>query len=129
MQSQRSDGSTFWERMLGDVRRLLRDAVSARDISLENVRWTERRWDAVDVTVAWPREHPSRNIHAWLNGSWPRFDLEVEGAQWQDDEQNLKRRVRFFAFPGRRGQPAAVITLEGPADDPQVHIIDESELR
>lgn len=118
---------SLWRNMLKVIRPLIEKALVDADIEGgDNIQWTEMRWDIPDITASWPKDRPTRNIHGWIRGgSWPRFFLEFEGAIWEDDEEKLQRRLRFFSFPGRPG----VLTLSGLASVPVVAIENGAELQ
>jgi len=119
----------LWQRILRVVQPLMEEALIKAGVSQSDIQWTEMRWDMPDITASWPRDNPTRNIHASLRSpAWPRFYLEVEGAAWEDDEEKSQRRVRFLSFPGRQGGPAGVITVSGLAADPVVTVIDKDRL-
>ena len=114
----------LWLALLRVVKTLMEEALLKAEIPTEDVRWTERRWDVPDITASWPKDRGTRNLHAWIRGSWPRFFLEVEGAAWQDDEKRLERRVRLLPFPNRPG----VLIAEGLASSPEVAIPNKEDL-
>lgn len=110
--------------MLTEIRKLMEEALSRVDIPMDTVLWAERRWDIQDITASWPKDSPTRNIHAWVRGAWPRFFVEFEGAIWHDDEKNLQRSIRFIPFSGRPG----IITVSGSTSTPVVTISDRDDL-
>lgn len=112
-----------WDKILNKVRdELIKPALSAKNIGLDQVQETRFRWDALDITVAWPKDGTDRNVHAWLTDEWPTYRLNFEGAAWQDDWEKLKRRVLFFKGPWE------FVELSPPWNDPKVDIANPFEL-
>src|SRR5437870_3483269 len=106
----------FVQRLLTEVRNIVKTAVESVNLQ-SRVEWTDMRWDAVDVTVKWSQGESYRNVHGWVGEDWPVFSLRFEGAAWEDDEQNLRRRVVFFTGP-----TATMKVLEGGTAQPKFEI-------
>ena len=85
-----------WERLLRPVYGLVMDVLERQGIYDEDIGRTWFRWDMPDITFAWPKIKPSRMIHTWLMGEWPRYQLHFEGAAWKDEEEKLERKVIFY---------------------------------
>ena len=91
-----------WERLLVPIENLLKQALKQSDFYYHNFKetenWIRMRWDMADVTISWHSdgalEEPNRNIHAWINGEWPKYVANFEGAAWKDDDNT--RRVLFY---------------------------------
>lgn len=109
------------EAVLSQVKELMSEALGAI-VKVEQVGWIEMRWDLPDLTVTWSPGNSNRNLHAWLDGSWPVYTLRFEGAAWQDDEEKLERRVAFF--PG----PTGSVTVRGSFDRPIITILERERL-
>jgi hypothetical protein len=103
----------FVQQLLSEVRSILKAAVESVNMQ-STVEWTDMRWDAIDVSAKWPQGESYRNVHGWVGDGWPVFTLRFEGAAWEDDEQNLRRRVVFFTGP-----TATIKVLEGGAVQPK----------
>jgi len=106
----------FLNRLSGEVRSLMEAALNGT-IEPIDVKWTEKRWDAADVTATWDLDDSHRNIHGWLGGDWPSFSLQFEGAAWQDDEHRLRRRVIFLSGP-----TSALKISEGGKQQPKIDV-------
>ncbi|MBI4233752.1 MAG: hypothetical protein HY686_04860 [Chloroflexi bacterium] len=104
------------QKLLSEVKQVIRDAMT-RHIPETDVAWTQMRWGIPDITASWPKQNPTRNIHAWLEGTWPSYEVRFEGAQWVDDEKGLKRRVRFFRAQG------APLHLQGAVEEQQEAVL------
>jgi hypothetical protein len=119
---------TVWQAIFQKIKPLMKNALSQANIRKEDMSWTEMRWDVSDITVSWPKNKPTRNIHAWLRSpAWPRFFLEIEGAAWEDDEsdeEKPQRRVRLFPFPG---QPSLIV-ISGLAGHREIDVRNRGEL-
>jgi len=111
------------------IQPLIENALKKVGVPEEDIQWTEMRPDSVDITASWPKHNPTRNIHAWLTGRWPRLSLDVEGYFWEEDMENESRQTHPFSFPSDHpGEPAAIIALNGLASNPNITIIGINEL-
>lgn len=97
--SQGGTGDRLLDTLLWEIRVLTKTALSGVGLADDRVQWTERRWDAVDLTATWSRDHANANVHAWIVGNWPLYGIRFEGAVWEDDEASLRRRLRFLTGP------------------------------
>lgn len=124
MQQQRQPSQRdTWVKILDKVRdEILKPALQKSNIGLDQVRETRFRWDALDITLSWPEANPNRNVHAWLSDMWPLYRLTFEGAAWEDNWQESRRRVVFLKGP--RG----IVELSPPWNSPKVEILRVDEL-
>lgn len=120
----------FHQRLLGEIRPLMENALLEAGIPPDDINWVERKHDMVDLTATWPKERPSRSIHTTLTGNGPtRFPVEAEGHVWEDDEERLERmNIRVFPFPVQGIEPPGVVVVSGMLSDPAVTIVNKDEL-
>ena len=112
----------FVEQLLAEVRSVMKTALQYA-VPPSGVDWTEMRWDTVDITATWSPGNSHRNIHGWVGGDWPIFSLRFEGSAWEDDENNLRRRVVFLAGPD-----TVLRVREGGTAHPKIDVPDREQL-
>jgi len=112
----------IWQQLLKPVETLVKETLkNFRGTSNEEVEWTWFRWDIPDITAAWPKTKPNRNIHAWLTGEWPTYEVRFEGAAWRD--KDLERKVIFFPVTSDLHLTGRIVAV-GPAEKLRADIVD-----